>query len=115
MTHVRGLHETGGLRALRIAGSTAGRSKLTAKLSSLDHQRALLERQLAVWTQKQQVTKHRLGLLDKEITQVGRLIRAFGGPYRNFNQRNRTRAIKSEQQPGSGAAAVKRSDVSLDY
>lgn len=115
MAHVRGLHETGGLRTLRSAGSTADRSKLTATLSRLDHQRALLERQLAVWTQKEQVTKHRLVLLDKEITRTGRLIREFAGPYRTVNQRNRTRAIKSERQPGSGAAAVRRSDVSLEY
>lgn len=115
MAHVRGLHETGGLRTLRTAGSTAERSKLTAKLSRLDHQRALLERQLAVWTEKQQVTKHRLDLLDKEIVQIGRLIPEFGGPYRSVNQRNRTRAITSEQQPDNGAAAVWRGDVSLEY
>ena len=114
MAHVRGLHETGGLRTLRVAGSASGRSKLTAKLSRLDHQRALLERQLAVWTEKQQVTKHRLGLLDKEIREIGRLIREFGGPFRTVNQRNRTRAIGSAQRPARGAAAP-GSDVSLEY
>jgi len=115
MAHVRGLHETGGLRTLRVVGSTAERSKLTAKLSRLDHQRALLERQLAVWTEKQQVTKHRLGLLDKEITEIGRMIREFGGAYRSVNQRKRTRAVDVEPQPDDGQAAARHSEVSLEY
>ena len=113
--HIRGLHETGGLSTLRSAGSKADRSKLTAMLSRLEHQRALIERQLTVWTKKQQVTKHRLSLLDKEIIQIGRLIRQVGGPHRTVNQRSRTNAIKSEQQPDRGVAAVRRGDVSLDY
>jgi len=115
MAHVKGLHETRGLQTLRVAGSNAERGKLTAKLARLDHQRALLERQLAVWTEKQQVTKHRLGLLDEEITQIGQLIREFEGPYRSLDQRKRTRAIEPGQQPDSGAAVARRSDMSLEY
>jgi len=118
MTHVRGVHETGGFRKLRIAGragSAGERSKLTAELSRLDHQRTLVERQLAVWTEKQQVTKHRLGLLDKEIVKIGRLIREFAGPYRAVNRRKRTRPVKSGRPPAGGAAAVPRSDLSLEY
>ena len=75
MTHVRGLHDTRGLQTLRITGSKADPAKLTAKLARLDHQRTLLDRQLAVWTEKQQVTKQRLGVLEKQMAQVGRLIR----------------------------------------
>jgi hypothetical protein len=115
MAHVKGLHETRGLTTLRVVGSGAGRGKLTAKLARLDHQRALLERQLAVWTEKQQVTKHRLDLLDEEITQIGLLLREFEGPYRSINQRKRARASGSEQQPDGGAAGVQRGNMSLEY
>lgn len=115
MSHIRGLHETGGLRSLRTVGSGQQRGKLTATLSRLDHQRALLERQLAVWTEKQQVTTHRLALLDKEIEQIGNLIGEFGGPYDAAKQRKRPRAAKSRRSPGDGAAAARRSDISLEY
>ena len=116
MTHVRGLHEAGKLRTLRIARATADRSKLAAMLSRLEHQRALLARQLAVWTKKQQMTELRLGVLDKEIARVGRLIRKTGAPYSAVNQRDRApRPIKPEQPPTNGAAAVQRGDVSIDY
>lgn len=115
MSHIRGLHETGGLRSLRTAGSASQRGKLTATLSRLDHQRALLERQLAVWTEKQKVTAHRLALLDKEIEQIGHLIGEFGGPCDAAKQGKRPRAGKSRQLPGDGAVAARRSDVSLEY
>lgn len=115
MAHVKGLHETRGLATLRVAGSGAERGKLTAKLARLDHQRALLERQLAVWTEKQQVTKHRLDLLDEEITQIGQLLREFEGPYHTVDRRKRTRASESEQQPESGAAGMRRGSMSLEY
>lgn len=115
MAHVKGLHETRGLTTLRVAGSGAERGKLTAKLARLDHQRALLERQLAVWTEKQQVTRHRLDLLDAEITRIGQLLREFDGPYRGIDQRKRTRASGSEQQPDGGAAGVRRGNMSLEY
>jgi hypothetical protein len=115
MAHIRGLHEAGGLRTLRIAGAAADHSKLTATLSRLDHQRALIARQLAVWTKKQQVTQLRLGVLDKEIKQIGRLIREIGAPYHDVNQRDGTSPIESEQQPDSGVAAVRRGGVSIDY
>jgi hypothetical protein len=115
MTHIRGLHEAGRLRTLRIAGTTADRSKLAATLSRLEHQRALLARQLAVWTKKQQGTQLRLGVLDKEIMRVERLIRKIGAPYRAVNRRDGALPIKSEQRPDGGVAAVQRGDVSIDY
>ncbi len=115
MSHIRGLHESGGLRSLRTAGPASQRGKLTATLSRLEHQRALLERQLAVWTEKQQVTAHRLALLDKEIEQIGHLIGGFGGPSDPAKQRKHPRATKSGQSPGAGAVAARRSDVSLEY
>lgn len=115
MSHIKGLHETGGLRSLRTVGSGQQRGKLTATLSRLDHQRALLVRQLAVWTEKQQVTAHRLALLDKEIEQIGSLIGDFGGPYDAAKKRKRVRAAKSRQPSDDGTAVAQRRDVSLEY
>ena len=77
MKHARGLHEIRGLRSLSAAGSAGERGKLSARLTCLDHQRALLERQLAVWDEKQRVTKYRLSLLEQEITEIGRATREF--------------------------------------
>jgi hypothetical protein len=115
MTHIRGLHEAAGLRTIRIAGATPDRSKLTATLARLDHQRTLLARQFAVWTKKLQVTQLRLGVLDKEIAETWRRIRESGGPYRALDQSNGTAAIKTEPLTHGGGAAVRRGDVSIDY
>ena len=68
-----------------------------------------------MWTEKQQVTAHRLALLDKEIEQIGNLIGDIGGPHDAAKQRKRPRATKSRQLPGDGAVAARRSDVSLEY
>ena len=57
----------------------------------------------------------RLGVLDKEIMRVERLIREIGAPYRAVNRRDGALPIKSEQQPDGGVAAVQRGDVSIDY
>ena len=46
-------------------------ASLPAMLARLDHQRGLLERQLAVWTEKQQVTKLRLSVLEKKSRRSG--------------------------------------------
>jgi hypothetical protein len=118
MTHLKGLHEAGGLRTLRIAGApgaTADRSKLAATLSRLEHQRALLARQLGVWTKKQQVTQLRLGVLDKEIARIGRLIGEIGTPHSAVKRRDRALPIKTELQADSGVATVRRGGVSIDY
>jgi hypothetical protein len=115
MSHIRGLHEARGLGTLRIASSIADRSKLTASLSRLDHQRALLARQLAVWTKKQQVTQFRLGALDQEIAQTLRLIDGIGAPQPSVNQPDGMPPMKSEQQPDRGTAGARRGDMSIDY
>jgi S-adenosylmethionine:diacylglycerol 3-amino-3-carboxypropyl transferase len=114
-THIRGLHEAIGLRTLRIAGAAADHGKLTATLSRLSHQRSLIARQLAVWTKKQQVTELRIGVLDKEITRIGRLIRDIDAPRRAVSRRNGTRAVQPGHQSKTGVAAVRRGDVSIDY
>ena len=113
--HVSGLHEIHGLQSLRVARPKTDRGKLTAKLARLDHQRALLERQLRVWTAKQQATKYRLDLLDTEINQIERLIRELEGPYRTIDRRKPTQVTRLGRQPDTGAASVRDSDVSLEY
>ena len=77
MPHVRGIHKTGGIEALHVVRAKTQPGTLTTKLARLDHQRGLLERQLAVWTEKQQVTRERLTLVEKQMAEVGRLVRAF--------------------------------------
>jgi hypothetical protein len=115
VAHIRGLHEACGLRTLRIAESKADPSKLTATLSRLDHQRSLLARQLAVWTKKQQVTQLRIGVLDKEIAKIWRLMREIDAPSRAAGRHDGTQPPNSEQQADSGAAVARRGDVSIDY
>ncbi len=86
MAHVRGVHETGGIEALHVVRAKAQPGTLTTKLARLDHQRGLLERQLAVWTEKQQVTRERLTLVEKQMVEVGRLVRACTVPHRPETQ-----------------------------
>ena len=114
MKYARGLHEIRGLRSLSAVGSAGEHGRLSARLSRLDHQRALLERQLAVWDEKQRATKYRLSLLEQEITELGRATREFGGPSRGVDQRKQTPSSKSEAQ-ARGYAAARRSVVSLEY
>jgi hypothetical protein len=113
MTHVRGLHEIGGLLSHHVMRNKAKPGKLATKLARLDHQRELLERQLAIWTEKQQTTKHRLTLVEKQIAGLGRLVRHLGEP------RDSAKAFKGVMAPGEqadgGAAARRRQDMSLEY
>lgn len=110
MAHVRGLHEARGLQTLRMTAK-ADPTKLTAKLARLDHQRTLLDRQLAVWTEKQQTTRQRLTILEKQMAQVGRLIRALV-PLRKSKQHGR-KGARAPEQPMVGAGA--RHDMSVEY
>lgn len=114
MAHVRGLHETGGLQALHVVYSKAKPGALTTKLARLDHQRSLLERQLAVWTEKQQMTKHRLSLVQKQMAETGRLIREVGRPRRRSNARQGMRVIVGGQSDG-GAVAAHHQKMNLEY
>ena len=115
MAHVRGLHETGGLGALRVVRSKAQPAKLTSRLARLDHQRGLLERQLAVWTEKLQVTRHRLSLVEKQMTEIGRSVRQLVTPRRNANGRKCTRTIAAADQADSAAAAPPHKEMNLEY
>jgi hypothetical protein len=114
MKYARGLHEIRGIGSLSAVSPAGARGRLSAKLSRLDHQRALLERQLAVWDEKQRVTKYRLGLLAQEITELGRSTREVGAPSSGADQRKQASSSKSEAQ-ARGYAAARRSVVSLEY
>lgn len=115
MAHVRGLHESGGMQALHVVRRKEDPGKLTTKLARLDHQRGLLERQLAVWTEKQQVTKHRLGLVEKQMADIGRSVRQLVTPRRKANGHKRMGAIATGEQAGGTAAAPPHKEMNLEY
>ena len=113
MTHLRGIHEVRGLQMQRVTGFKADPGKLTAKLARLDHQRTLLSRQLAVWTEKQQVTKSRLAVLDKQMAQIARSIREIVGRPRKGGHGKHAPA--TPQQTRNGAPTARQRDMSLEY
>ncbi|KAB2916718.1 MAG: hypothetical protein F9K29_10770 [Hyphomicrobiaceae bacterium] len=115
MAHVRGLHETCAIPTAQGRSSEGQRSKLTAKLARFDHQRALLERQLAVWTEKQKVTRNRLNLLEKEMERVGRLIRECRGSSRAAKRRKRAYAPATDGRTKGDVAQARHCDVSVEY
>ena len=112
MTHVRGVHDTGGLQRLNPVRSSEQRGKLMAKLTRLDHQKALLERQLAVWTEKQKVTKDRVILVEQQMANLERLIRASAGPSRRRKQGN---AFRPTRLSNSATASVPHDNMKLEY
>lgn len=115
MAHVRGLHETGGMQTLHVVRVKAEPGKLTTKLARLDHQRGLLERQLAVWTEKQHVTKQRLALVEKQMAEIGRSVRRLVTPSRKAKGRKRTGAVAAGEQSGGAVAAPLRKEMNLEY
>lgn len=115
MAHVKGFHEASGLQVLRVVRSKEEPGKLTTKLARLDHQRGLLERQLAVWTEKQQVTRQRLNVVQKQMEDVGRLVRALGVSRRAPHGRKRTLAVTPGRQQDSGGAAAPAREMDLEY
>jgi hypothetical protein len=115
MAHVRGLHETCGLQALHVVRNKAQPGQLAAKLARLDHQRELLKRQLAVWTEKQQVTRNRLSLVEKQMAELGRLVRQFGTPRRAAGRRSQLGSIAPAKTADDGAAAPRRQNVNIEY
>ena len=115
MAHLKGMHESGGLHVLRIVGAKAEPGKLTTKLARLDHQRGLLERQLAVWTEKQQVTKRRLGVVEKQMAELGRSVRQLVMPRHTANGRRRINGAAAIAQTDGAVATPSRKEMSLEY
>jgi hypothetical protein len=116
MVHVRGLHETGGMQGFHVMRRKEDPGTATTKLARLDHQRGLLKRQLAVWTEKQQVTKHRLNLVEKQMAETERLVRQLAGPRRAAKGRKLMRAIAAgDQAAGAAAALPLHKEMNLEY
>jgi len=114
MAHVRGIHETGGIQGLHVVRAKAQPGTLTTKLARLDHQRGLLERQLAVWTEKQQVTREHLTLVERQIVEVGRLVRASIAPRRPARKLAAAAAVPGQGDDGAAASAQKK-QMNLEY
>jgi hypothetical protein len=113
MAHHRGVHEIrGGLIASPAKGGS-GQGKLMTRLARLDHQRALLESQLAVWTEKQKVTKRRLSLIDEEIDQIGRQVRGLIKP--RDGARPRRQVVPGAVQQPIGSPSAQGGEISLEY
>lgn len=115
MAHVRGLQETGGVKTLRVVRTKAEPGKLTTQLARLDHQRSLLERQLAVWTEKQEVTRHRLHVVEKQMAEIGKSVRQLVLPRRKAKGRKRISVIATGKQAVGVAAASPRKEMNLEY
>lgn len=115
MAHIRGLHETGAAQALHVVRRKAEHGKLTTTLARLDHQRTLLERQLAVWTEKERVTRDRLRLLQRQLAEVGTRVRGLIGRRRAASVRRPAAAVVPGEQSDAAAVAPPRKQVNLDY
>jgi hypothetical protein len=114
MAHVKGLHQARGLPIGNLVHlDKASGGKLSSKLARLDHQRGLLERQLAVWTQKQKVTKKRLSLLLDEIAAIEQLVRAQRGAGRHAGRRKRVRAASSRSD--QAGTTPRQREFSVEY
>jgi len=118
MGHVKGLHEARGLPIGNLPQLKGQNGQLTSKLARLDHQRGLLERQLAVWAEKQKVTANRLILLEKQMTEIERLIREHRATNGGAGRRKRPSATHSNRQQkfdGTTSTTGRQRDVSVEY
>jgi hypothetical protein len=115
MGHVKGLHEARGLPIGNLPQPKGQDTKLTGKLARLDHQRGLLERQLAVWTEKQKVTANRLLLLDKQMAEIERMIRQHRAADRGRKRRKPASAAHPKRLQKYDGTAERQRDVSVEY
>lgn len=115
MAHYRGVHEARRGRFASAADGKAQPGKLTARLARLDHQRTLLQSQLAVWTEKQKTTTHRLKLLDDEIEAIGRQLRSLIGPRRATGGKRRVAKPGTPARADSATGGGRANEISLEY
>lgn len=117
MGHVRGFREARRLPIGNLPHLKGQNCQLTAKLARLDHQRGLLERQLAVWTEKQKVTANHLTLLEKQITDIERLIRGHRAADRRASRHKRPSATRSNghQKSATTGMTERKCEVSVEY
>ena len=113
MGHVKGLHEARGLPIGNLPQPKGQHTKLTGKLARLDHQQGLLERQLAVWTEKQKVTANRLILEADGGNREDYLDN--GEADRGVGQRKRASSIHSSRQQKHNGVKAGQRDISVEY
>lgn len=117
MGHVKGFREARRLPIGNLPQLKGQNCRLTSKLARLDHQRGLLERQLAVWTEKQKVTANLLTLLEQQITDIERLIRDHPVADRGVLRKRPSATCPKRQQSFDGTigATGHWRDVSVEY
>jgi len=117
MGHVKGFHEARRLPIGNLPQLKGQCCRLTTKLARLDHQRGLLERQLAVWTEKKKVTGCRLALLEQQMTDIERLIRDHRAAVRGGRRKGPSATYLKRQKniDGMTEATGRRGDVSVEY
>lgn len=115
MGHVKGFHEARRLPIGNLPELKGQSCRLTSKLARLDHQRGLLERQLAVWAKKQKVTANLLTLLEKQITDMERQILERRAADRRSSGRKRPSAARSNRQQNLDGTTARRREVSVEY
>jgi hypothetical protein len=118
MNHVKGFHEARRLPIGNLPQLKGQNGRLTSKLSRLDHQRGLLERQLAVWTEKQRLTLGRLALLEKQIADIVQLMRKHRTAKQSAGWLKRRAATRSNRQQifdGATAPTGRQHNVSVEY
>jgi chromosome segregation ATPase len=118
MSEIKGMREVLALRTRRGTTETGRRGQLTAQMSRLDHQRTLLERQLAVWTGKMETTRQRLAALDGQIDEVELELRDLAERARRRREPTPRRAAPAGApalQPADQPAPAPRSEMPFEY
>lgn len=115
MKQVRGMRETSSLQGRRGSGLPPSLSQLATQLSRLEHQRTLLERQLAVWTEKKDMTAHRIGFLAKQIAALERQLWAGRKRPRVAGGSNASPGVVRRRSQGPGPAMAARREMPFEY
>ncbi len=107
--HVRGVNDIPARLGISTGKPSAAQS--ANRLARLEHQKALLEKQLQVWVKQQALTEHRLRLVQGQISSVAASLRTVQQP---------VAAVKRPSlRPGAVAAAAgrpkRRADVAFTF
>ncbi len=107
-THLRGVNDIPSRLGLAAGATTPAQS--ANMLARLEHQKALLEKQLQVWVKQQALTEHRLRLVQGQIGTVAASLR---------NAQSAPAAKRPGLKPGAVAAAAgrrkRRTDVAFTF
>jgi hypothetical protein len=72
-THLRGVNDIPARIGMPVTGASAAQSANV--VARLEHQKALLEKQLLVWAKQKAVTEHRLRLVQSQIAAAAESLR----------------------------------------